>query len=216
MAVYGLVSYDIAVQYEYDPVTKVVKIGKNGEPVLKHRKAVYQVPAGLGALGWLKTADSTYTGDLSQAEKVMDLLHKHLTDPKDVILPVIRVDKDSEKELRSWVRVAQHKFFEEVVSKMKVKIEEWMDLLNSDELGIGDVMERFESKAKEIRDKIEDMMIKLVTFRLDGEFQEFRKAKLTEIEVAESDVMCRLATKALELKNSGDKGQATTGLKESA
>jgi hypothetical protein len=203
MAVYGLMSYDIAVEYD-----------AKGKEV--HRKAVYAVPGGLGDLGWLKTADSTYTGDLSQAEKVMDLLRKHLTNPRDVILPVIRVDKDSEKGLREWVRIAQSKFFEEVVSKMRVKIDEWMELLDEGKLGLGDVMEKFDSKAKEIREKIEDIMLKLVTFRLDGDFQEFRTAKLAEIEVAESEVMCKLATKALELKNADKAKSETVGLKESA
>jgi len=188
---YGVVSYDIAKVYE------------DGEEV--PRQAQTKVPNGLLKLGWLRGAKSTYCGDLSQRDKVMDLLGRYLTNERDVIFPVLRVEKDSEKEIRQWVRVSTRLFFEEVVGGVRERVDKLMKQLDDGKVGIGDVGEKLDDRVKRVEKKIEDIMVALASFRLSEEFKDFREAVLKEMEVVKDDCFARLVKKAAEVHGEDEK-----------
>lgn len=170
MAVYGIVAYDI----------KTLK-GKNGEDVVREASAA--VPAGMRKLGWISSTKSVWTGDYSRHDEVMHLLRKYLDHPEDVVFPMARFDERDEKSVQTWVRIAMTKFFDEVVSSVKKSVDGFMARLDTDEedkLGVSDVTDRMTATMQRARNKIEDAMIALTTFRLSGEFKDFREAKIAE------------------------------------
>lgn len=188
MATYGVVSYDIA--KVYDPA--------DGSEV--PRSAQTKVPGGLLKLGWLRASKSTYTGDLSRRDEVMDLLRRELDHPKDVIFPVIRIEKESEREIKEWVRTSTRQFFEEVVSGIRARADALMGLLEKDKLGIGDVGEKLDERIAKTKKKIEDIMVALATFRLSDEFKDFRDACLKDIETVQDRTLVRLTEAALKVQ----------------
>lgn len=173
MGVYGLISYDVA----------TIRDPKTGGLVA--REASYAVPEGLRKLAWVSTTKSEWIGDFSRHDAVMALLRKHLDQKGDRVFPMIRFDERDEKKVQEWVRIAMTKFFDEVVSSVKNSIGGFMDRLDAqgkEELGVDDVKDRVESTMKRAEKKIEDAMIALTSFRLSGEFKDFREAKIAEID----------------------------------
>lgn len=193
MAVYGMVNYDVARQ-----------VDKDGEEVA--RQASYKVPSGLRKLGWLATSKSCYLGDLSRRDEVMALLNRYLTDPKDVIFPALPVEKSAEKEVQAWARQAAREFFEEVLGGMRSRVDALIDALDKGKLGIADVAEKVDIRAVGARKKLEEVMVALATFRLSDEFEDFRKAKLTEIETMQDEVLAALTLEAAKINGEDLKG----------
>jgi len=183
MAIYGLVSYDVA----------SLKDPKTGD--LLSREASFAVPQGLRRLGWVSSTKSEFIGDYAQHDAVMGLLRKHLDQPGDVVFPMIRFDERDEKQVQTWVRIAMQKFFDEVVSSLKDSIDGFMERLDAEgtkQLGVSDVTDRLETVTKRAEKKMEDAMVALTTFRLSGEFKDLREAK-----VAEMDALCLESMTAL-------------------
>ncbi len=206
MAVYGLVNYDVAKVYEVDKVT-----GTRREVP---RKAATAIPTGLRRLGWLKAGSkSSYSGDLSRRDEVMKLLSSNLDNPNDVHLPPLRVAKESENEIRAWVRTANRQFFDEVVARIRKSIDPLIERIDAEgekALGIGDVASKFDTKVKRAQKQLEEVMVGLATFRLSEEFDDFYKAKLAEIDLMQNDVCLALMKKSQEKEREEKSKEAAT------
>lgn len=187
MAVYGLVSYDVA----------TLRDPKTGN--LLSREAAFAVPNGLRKLGWVSSTKSEWIGDYSRHDEVMRLLGKHLNNPGDVVFPMIRFDERDEKQVQHWVRIAMTKFFDEVVSSVKDSIDGFMERLDADgkeQLGVSDVVEKVEIVLKRAETRIEDAMVAITTFRLSGEFKDFREAKVAELDALALQSMTVISKRA--------------------
>jgi hypothetical protein len=200
MGVYGIVSYDIAVLHEQKNGVDV--LGADGKPKMKARSGVSTIPSKLLGLGWLRTSKSEYMGDYARYDEVMALLRKHLTHPRDVVFPALPFAEDAESKVKFWVRRATEKFFDEVISSMRLSTENFMERLDvegEDALGVGDVAGRVEEVVERAGEKMESFMIALATFRLSEEFKDFKEAKVKEVDLLHDEAILALAKKCAEM-----------------
>lgn len=184
MAVYGLVSYDIAESVEKD---------KNGDIV--PRKEKFLVPQALRRLGWVSTTRSEWIGDYSRHDEIMAVLQRNLDKPGDRVFPMVRFDEREEGKVQDWVRLAVGKFFDEVVGRLKETLDKAIQRLDStgkETLGTNDVRDRMAARIKALDKEVEDMMVSLSTFRLTNEFESFREATRNHMALVQMETEMRL------------------------
>lgn len=154
----------------------------------------------------MKATESVLIFDWTFHEQVMKVLRDHADPRRDRVFPAQRFNKEDADVARTWVRTAAQHFFDEVCSSLRGTVERAERDLADGKIGVFDVMDRVDDGEKRLTAKVEDFFVALATFRLNVEFDSFRKA------VEDANLVAREAAALLIAKNS-DKLVATAPAK---
>lgn len=146
----------------------------------------------------IKATESVLIFDWTFKDEIVGILRKHADPKTDSVFEAQRFNKDDEAQTKAWVRRAAEKFFEEVGLSMRRTVERAERELGENKIGVLDLMDRATDGEARARQKIDDFMLALATFRLDGEYASFKKAYLEKVEAeraAASAIVAKNATK---------------------
>lgn len=144
----------------------------------------------------VKATESVLMFDWSLKDKVMQILRKWADPVKDQVFEAQRFNEDDAEQSRAWVRKAAQKFYDEVALSLRRTVERAERELDSAEIGVLDLMDRVADADQRARTKIDDFMMALATFRLDGEYESYKTAYIAKIEAT------RASADAIVAKNS--------------
>lgn len=171
--IYGIASYDIS----------------EG-----NKKAKSALPRLLRKAGCIYTTLSEVIFDYSREPEVMGIMRDHLDTSKgDRVFRAAKFDEREESKVREWVRLATEKFFNEVCDRIKRRLNDIQKELTEGEIGMSDFVEKWAVAVENQKNRIDETMVNLATFRLSDEFVDFRKTVLGHLDVLSEDVMLKVA-----------------------
>jgi len=160
----------------------------------------------------IRATKSVMIFDWTFVDQVKAVLSKYAKGKRDEIYPPQRFNEEDADKTRHWVRLAMDRFFDEVIHDPRFGFKAIVDRaekeLKDEEIGVLDLMGRVEDAAKRIEKRVEDFHIAIATFRLDGDFNEFKDAMDAKMEVEQQRAALIVAKNAAKLKEEVEKKAA--------